>query len=500
MPPGKNQFWFPVEDHRVLFVDNLYVADVEGLTLELHQPKGHPGNPLITGDLPWENNYAVLHGSILIDPNDGLFKAWYNAGMGDICYAVSKDGIEWEKPLDDIFPQKGQNTNIVYRGFDPALFTTRQFNLDSVSVMITPDDPDPQRRYKLFTFQAPMTNEARKEYPLGYGYYIAFSPDGIHWSPQREPVITKADDPHMSDCNSCMYDQLKRRFIAFTKRHLFRPDGVGDQGTMQRVRGISLSEDFQHWTKPKNGLVPDDYDDRCVNFYKMSGFVYEGMYLGLLEIYYSSDDHPSMARRRDVQLISSRDGEHWWRAGRRQPFLSPSGKAGEWDAYMLDINAAGPILRGASLWFYYGGRARHHVPGNTLFPEDQPVAAIGLATLRRDGFVSYDAGASGGVLTTRPILFERGSALHVNAEVRGQLAAEVICVEECEAPPSEPAWKFKMGQAASGFSQADCKPVRGELLDATVRWTSGDLGRFAGQLIILRFHLTDGSFYSFWIS
>ena len=131
----------------------------------------------------------------------------------------------------------------------------------------------------------------------------------------------------------------------------------------QRALGISCSDDFEHWTKPHTCLTPDDYDDRSVNLYNMSGFVYEDMYLGFLELYYSDDNQPSeLARAKDVQLITSRDGEHWWRAGDRKPFLSPSGVPGNWDAYMLDINSSGPISQGDELRIYYGGRAHHHVP------------------------------------------------------------------------------------------------------------------------------------------
>ena len=44
-----------------------------------------------------------------------------------------------------------------------------------------------------------------------------------------------------------------------------------------------------------------------------------------------------------------------------------------------------------------------------MFPQDEKFAAIGLATLRKDGFVSYDATMEEGVLTTKPILFELGA-------------------------------------------------------------------------------------------
>ena len=498
-------FCFQVPDNRVLFVDDLYVTETKGLTRRLHQPKKHPATPVITGDLPWEDNHATLHGTVLLDPVDGLFKAWYKIGPDgcDCAYAVSKDGVEWEKPLLEIFPRGDRPTNIVYRGIDPSLLDREMFNMENVSVMIPPGEADPQRRYKMFTFQAPISKEAREEYSDKYfGHYVAYSPDGIHWSARPEPVLNKSDDdPAIGDCHTCMYDPLKDRFIAFTKQQFIeKPSGTGDFGSMARVRSISFSDDFEHWTRPQTCLVPDDQDHRCMHFYNMSGFVYEGMYLGLLEIYYSDDNHPTMPRMCDIQLISSRSGDRWWRAGGREPFLSPSGQAGQWDAYMLGCQSGGPIARGDELWFYYGGSAQHHVPQCSRYPQDEGMYAIGLSTLRRDGFVSYDAGAAGGTLTTKPVHFQKGSALHVNAEVRGQLSAEVVSIiEEHEIPLYQELWRYRTGRPIEGFTLSDCKALSGDHLDATIGWTGGDIGVFKGQLIALRFHLTDGSLYSFWI-
>ncbi len=41
---------------------------------------------------------------------------------------------------------------------------------------------------------------------------------------------------------------------------------------------------------------------------------------------------------------------------------------------------------------------------------------LGLGRLRLDGFVSLDAGAEEGVAVTRPLRFEGGRALQVNAD------------------------------------------------------------------------------------
>jgi len=50
--------------------------------------------------------------------------------------------------------------------------------------------------------------------------------------------------------------------------------------------------------------------------------------------------------------------------------------------------------------------------------------AIGLATLRRDGFVSLRSGNTRGTLVTR-VLRNSGSRLEVNADIQGDLTVEI---------------------------------------------------------------------------
>ncbi len=345
-----------------------------------------------------------------------------------------------------------------------------------------------------------MTYEGGKKFPNAYGYYTAYSSDGIHWSPNPKPVITREDDPSVSDCHTCMYDPLRNRYIAFTKRHILCPQGRGDQGVILRVRGISFSEDFENWTKPRTVFLPDEFDDRSVQLYNMSGFIYEGMYIGLLEVYYSADDYPAGKIRTDeVQLICSRDGEHWFRAGNRQPFILPSYDVNQWDVFWISINSSGPVDMGGELWIYYGGGRRHHVPVGTRFPEDRLERAIGLATLRKDGFISYNADDTEGTLITRPILFEDGKHLYINADIRGYLQCEVCPVEIVDAPPAEMSWMFKTSKPANGFSKEDSDIVEGDKLDHIITWKGRGVEQFKDRLIVLKFYLRDTSLYSFWV-
>lgn len=312
-------------------------------------------------------------------------------------------------------------------------------------------------------------------------------------------MLSARDDPRMSDANTCMWDPLRRRFIAFTKRHLISPRTLGDMGTWVRARGISFSDDFEHWTPPVTCLVPDAQDPRDMQFYNQSAWATEGMYVGLLEAYHASYRDPEMAYKRDLQLISSRDGELWWRAADRQVFLPP-GAEGEWDSHLLDLNAAPPTLIGDELWFFYGGRDYPHEQHPEFWPSDRPRrAAIGLATLRREGYVSLDAGVEPGTVTTRPIRFAEGKRLFVNADARGgSIAVEVCRVNVSEARPGLPRGiKYRVEDALPGWGRDDAVPITEDATRLPVRWRGGD-ALPERDWFSLRFVLRNASLYGFW--
>jgi hypothetical protein len=131
------------------------------------------------------------------------------------------------------------------------------------------------------------------------------------------------------------------------------------------------------------------------------------------------------------------------------------------------------------LHFYVSGR--QGMPGT----RDSGICTTGLATMRRDGFVSLDAGADGGSVTTRPISF-RGSHLFVNAAAnQGELTAEVL---------------NESGEVVPDFARAKCVPIGGDGASQAVKWHGADLSQLAGQPIRLRFHLKNALLYSFWVS
>ncbi len=494
-----------IRNFRQLFIDNLIVARMENCSKRLHPFEKFGDQPVLRPEYEWEK--FGLQGQVLYDRKDNLFKCWYTPIASDAtddttlpgtCYAESEDGSRWRKPLLDLFQWKGRQTNFVLMGGFPDKKPGSMVEVFN-GVITRPDEPDPNCRFRAMMFRCGRMNDYLDSM---FGYFTAASPDGLHWKIAAEPVLSRRrDDPEMSDAFSFMYDPFKKRYICFTKKVRVCPDGVGDQGYHKRVRGISFSDDFIHWTKPQTMLLPDDRDDPDVNFYNVGGFVYEGQYLGLLEIYHSGLEG-TKARTTDLQLISSRDGETWWRAGNRETVIS-CGPSGAWDragAYAW----GNQIIHGpdGKLWYYYVGTSVHHIPPELgYFPDDICYCGMGLAKLRRDGFVSVDAGNEEGTLLTRRLRFT-GSKLHANADISpgGYLKVEVYTTTHQPPHPSETPLGTKLDGVCPGFSLDECLPVTGDQLDTVVRWKGDpDLTPYGEKLVAIKFILKKASLYSFWI-
>src|SRR5262249_42886099 len=153
--------------------------------------------------------------------------------------------------------------------------------------------------------------------------------------------------------------------------------------------------------------APDELDPAGDEFYHMAGHPYQGKYLGFLSVYHNSP-HPTQVRKpgeevlkgtqgaMEGQLAYSRDGRRFIRVGDRSPFL-PVGSPGAWDDGR--VYPAGMIVRDEEIWVYYGGWGARHTGSSQddlgkLVVGRRRMAAIGLAKLRLDGFVSLRAGAA----------------------------------------------------------------------------------------------------------
>ena len=197
-----------------------------------------------------------------------------------------------------------------------------------------------------------------------------------------------------------MFDPAGGRYVLYGRTKYALPEvaaAVADKPWLN-FWGRSViraeSKDFLHWkeTKPDSGklvLTPDTRDPVGSEIYSMMVFPYEGVYIGLVQMFHKERD----TCRLEIQLAISRDTVHFTRVGDRAAFI-PVGPEGSWDRFNNSIATNPPLPVGDTLRFYYGGRSYRHSPYNgPAFPyhgkdRGESRGAIGLATIPRDRFVS----------------------------------------------------------------------------------------------------------------
>lgn len=156
---------------------------------------------------------------------DDEFHMWYlghpqeNPDRIRLCYAVSKDGKNWQKPSLGLVEYKGTRQNNLVALEVPG-------DIMSCNVIYEPQDPDPSRRFKIFY-------EVRPE----YRGHVAFSPDGLRWTPSSMNPVThiRIEPSGLVKHRGCYYVCGQNANI--------------DRGFQKRVLITLASYDFEHWTE-----------------------------------------------------------------------------------------------------------------------------------------------------------------------------------------------------------------------------------------------------------
>jgi len=424
----------------------------------------------MTTDAPWEKEFytrVTPYGTVLKEA--GVFRFWYQiyyfpvpfANEKQIIvqgYATSRDGFTWEKPILGLNTFLGSKQNNVVAGTDGAYRWCH-----GASVICDPHERDPAKRYKM----------------LATVDFIATSPDGIHWNriPDGESNWSQGFDQDTH--HVFFWDERIRRYRVYT-----RPEcGV-------RKIAMATSKDFLHWEWHEPRVVLEataeekeggnGFDGhKLQGYYNMTVIPYEGLYLGFPVHLY--DDHTT-----DIGFLWSRDGAQWERPAFGRVYL-PRGSEGWYDSGsvyptsgFVDVGRGNPP--GDEFWLYYGGFTHRHdlkniEPGKTD-------SYIGIAVIRRDGFISLDAGDEGGCVTTKPLVVT-GDRLCVNAQAAGgHVVAELL---------------DSGGAAIHGLAASSCTPARGDEVRQPLSWRSGSLAALKGKTVRIRFHLRNCKLYSFWI-
>ncbi len=444
-PPVPKQ----IGNHHQLFVDNAMVGHKSNVNFTLHQPAKHKvggvTTPVLGADQPWEDNVAI-YGTTIYDEQEKTYKMWYRT-IDDTCYiayATSPDGVNWTKPDLNLATHNGTTDNNICGGF-------ASFYTDGFGVIKDLNDPDPKRRYKMLTYH---DNDQ---------FAAMVSPDGVDWSGPINPMAHQT-----GDVLSLYYDEGLGKYVGLTKRYI----------NGKRSRLVTYSDDFVNWTSPAIIMTPDGLDPATGHIYSHVGYEYEGMRIGYISVYDTATE------LMDTQLVYSRDGLTWQRYRERESFL-PLGAVGDFDSGMIIADSSGLIVDDTKISIYYSGWNTDH-NGNPI-GGGEAISGIGLAELRKDGFVSVDAGPDGGTLTTAPFVLPNVQ-LMINAVTTagGSIRAELLDAD---------------GEIIAGYELSASSSFGGDSLGAQLHWSNKViLESLIGETVCLKLYVEDASLYSFWFA
>jgi hypothetical protein len=405
---------------------------------------------------------------VWFDPADSLFKMWYMGGyMASTCLATSRDGVTWEKPTFDVTP----GTNVVME--EPAGPKRR----DSSTVWLDLDEKDDAKRFKMFVVRIWKDPAKKTGRTASWTGILYVSPDGIHWG---QPVARTGFIG--GDRTTIFYNPFRKVWV-YSKRTQI-PDDPRWRGyveTPDLIADAPKAFGGSPWTTFWIGADKNDPPRPDIKgqpqLYNLDAVAYESLMLGLFTIWPGQPE--DRAKPNYLCLGFSRDGFHWDRPDHR-PFINVSEHYGDWNWGNIQSAGGGCLVVGDKLYFYFSARAG--IKGSKA----SGACTTGLAVLRRDGFASMDAAETEGTLTTRPIQFN-GKHLFVNLDAKqGELRVEAIDAD---------------GKPIAPFTKENCDPVAIDATLAQVTWRGAeDLSALSGKPVALRFHLTNGRLYSFWVS
>ncbi|MBM4042326.1 MAG: hypothetical protein FJ290_27865 [Planctomycetes bacterium] len=389
---------------RYLLLDSRLVERLDNARLVLGTIRKHAANPLFREDKPWEPRFDNLYANVLYDEEDRLYKCWYSPFIRDslvsktprerrsevryhdeqremgVCYAVSRDGLKWEKPELGLVEFEGSKANnlLARKTHGAGVFKDLR-------------ETNPDRRYKMF-----------------YRKAVRFSPDGLRWSDAVDcREIGAPGDTH----NNAFWAPELDRYIGITRLR----DG-------QRTVGRTESTDFVKWTKATEVLRGDARNQT----YAMPVLHYADVYLGFVMILGGAGHD-----RVHCELAWSSDTVRWERIEPGKPLIPTSQTQGEYD-WGCVYAAAVPIVRQGDIRLYYSASNGPHSGWRDGF--------FCLATLRPDGFAGYEPAdaARPATIVTRPVVCP-GRPLHITADaIGGSVRIALLDTEGKPLAASEP--------------------------------------------------------------
>ena len=458
----------PIDVGRQLFVDD-FLIESTNLDRVFHQAEKFAGNPVFQAETKTEksrNNVVYLgQGGVFFDPAERLFKMFYTAGWrGPLALATSPDLKVWTRP--ELGRQGGNILLPAGTAWDSGSGGTAGSD-NAVWYDVTATDPRERIKFLTCWMHAP---QGQRVSGLTHSLQVS---DGATWP---EPVACTRP---AGDYSSMFYNPFRNKWVQSIKRDGPRGRCRYYVETDRFLDGADWSKAV-YWTNADRLDRPEPAGDYpgCEaagdppQLYNLAAVAYESLMVGMHQIHRGPKNEicqvGKFPKLTDLELGFSRDGFHWDRPDRRG-FIRGERRANAWDRAYLHTTTGLFVVLDDQLVFPYCGFSGDAGEGRS---DMYGGAAIGLATLRRDGFASMQGP---GTLMTRPVVFS-GSYLFVN--LTGEIRVELL--------------------DAAGKLIAASQTVSGDSTRQRIELPG--LAAHAGQPVRFRFQLNRGSLYAFWVT
>lgn len=474
------------------FLDDFFMDSISGLDRELCQPTRGKGpilahtsqnyhyQPFFTVQGPPSAGSPPLPGQ---SADSERFRYWGGVrirwgGPGGMesekgvrhAYAESADGMHWTLPDLGLVDVEGWKNN--------NLLPTHALGGTGYPASVIdngPDHTDPHKRYMMITYKG-ITDKT--------GAWALYSPDGLHWTSEREnpvvPYVWSYDKGPWSDGRQvyvdgvmAFHDKPRQKYVLFHVTVAQAEEGyIGRSRTGPIRRTVSQleSEDFVHWSKPRLILAPRMKTD-MTEFYSMDAIHRNGLYIGFPRILHDdlpADQGGAVEGIGWTELAISRNGQDWKRI--EGPFLDRQHQPYTWDHAMSWSIA--PVYNGNRMLFYYAGYNQGHKSG---------MRQIGLAQSPTDRFMALSASDETGHFKSKRFK-TNCRRVSLNAAVRGSLRLQFRALN---------------GEPLSGFTFDECSAISGDAIAHSVEWQGRTMPANAAQRpLVLEARLERASLYA----
>lgn len=466
---------------RYLFLDPAILTRTEGATLKAN-PASRRETVIVT-DKPWENHLISFF--LTVREEAGKLRMWYvcRDGYGtpgsqaNLAYAESTDGIHWVKPELGLYEYNGSKANNLLG----------LHSLEGV-VFQDPNQP-PEQRYIYVSTGKP--NSTSKSELGATGIYRHYSPDGIHWQRDAEPLIKAGSDTQ----NVVWWDENRKEYVVILRGWNINP-------TRRKVTRISLPNlttpfatipdrtgygNYFHHEIPTI-LICDEQDPPRTEIYNMSAQPYPldpRWYVAFPTFLRRSakTDAPGWKGRHmgpaEVQFVGSNDSIQWHRYD-RAAYAAPGPAAPA--KKNMTFMGAGMVVRGDEIWQY--GTEFESVHGDVEARTKKADGSIVRYVQRVDGFVSLDTGNTPGTARTLPVkITGKQLLLNLDTGALGEMRVALLGAD---------------GQPLTGFTADDCVPLEYNGTGVKVSWNGQtDLSVLEGRDVAIEFRSTRTKLYSF---